>query len=50
MSDRFLSIETCGAEPSGILFDSTGKKLYFNILSNEPFDRNVTYVITGFHN
>ena len=53
MSDglyRFLSIESCGAEPSGILFDSTGKKLYLNILSGEPFERNATYVITGFHN
>jgi hypothetical protein len=24
--------------------------LYLNILSGEPFERNATYVITGFHN
>lgn len=52
MSDglyRFLSIDTCEGEPSGIFFDKSGRRLYLNIVPNKHNGRSATYVITGFN-
>jgi hypothetical protein len=44
---RFASLTDCGAEPSGIYFDKSGKTLYVNVLHRSgPDPRDLGIAIT----